>query len=209
MDANSRINTILTKENFFTGELCFTLNIPSRYKTVKRPIKTHKPINISLFNKPHCITKSALERNLTANASSRNPSITFKSVIQPPDLGNDCSQLGNIANKANGNPNAIPKPAAPAVNGHAPWSATPTNNVPSIGPVQENDTIARVAAIKKIPPRLPRPDLASILFASPAGKPSSNMPKNDKAKNTKMAKNAMFSQTLVEILLNISGLIAL
>src|SRR5688572_26074121 len=114
-----------------------------------------------------------------------------------------------MANKAKGNPSAIPKPAAPAVNGQAPWSATPTSKVPSIGPVQENDTIARVVAMKKIPPRSPRPDLESILLARPGGRPISNKPKKDKAKTIKMAKNIRFSQTLVEILLKISGLSAL
>src|SRR5687767_13586371 len=166
-------------------------------------------MNTSLFNKPHCFTRSALEKNFTASANSKNPRTTFTSVIQPPDRGNDCNQWGNIANKANGNPRAKPNPAAPTVNGQAPCSATPTSKVPRIGPVQENETIASVAAIKNIPPRSPSPDLESILLARPDGRPISNKPKKDSANTTKMAKKVRFSQTLVEILLNISGLMAL
>ena len=75
-----------------------------------------------------------------------------------------------------------PKPAAPAVNGQAPWSATPTSNVPRIGPVQEKETMANVAAIKNIPPIFPSPDFESILLANPDGNPISNNPKKESKK---------------------------
>jgi hypothetical protein len=78
-----------------------------------------------------------------------------------------------------------------------------------MGPVHEKLTIARVAAIKNIPAIFPKPDLESALFAKEEGSPISNSPKNESAKVTNMAKNKMFSQTLVEILLNISGLVLL
>ena len=206
MEANRTMNAIRVKENFFTGELCANLSLPERYNTISIPMITHKPMNTSLFSSPHCFTRSALDKNFTARASSTKPNTTFTSVIHPPDFGNDCSQLGNMANNAKGRPSAKPKPAAPAVSGHAPWSTTPTSNVPRIGPVQEKETIASVAAIKNIPPILPIPDFESALFASPAGKPISNKPKKDKAKVTNTAKNRRLSQTLVEILFNISGL---
>ena len=125
---------------------------------MRKEITTHKPINISLFRRPHCFTRSALDKNLTANASSMKPKTTFTFVIHPPDLGSDLSQFGNMAHNAKGNPNAIPNPAAPAVSGHAPWSATPTSNVPKMGPVQEKETIANVPAIKNMPPIFPCPD---------------------------------------------------
>ena len=72
---------------------------------------------------------------------------------QPPDFGKAFIILGNIANKAKGNPKETPKPAIPAVSCHAPPSAVkePANNEPKIGPVQENETIAKVNAIKKTP----------------------------------------------------------
>ena len=128
---------------------------------------TQRPIKISLFSKPHCFTRSALEKNFTANASSINPNTTFTSVIHPPDLGNDCSQWGNMANNAKGKPNARPKPAAPAVK--RPCSLDqqhlPTK-VPRIGPVQEKETMANVPAIKNIPVIFPMPDFESALLAN-------------------------------------------
>src|SRR5882724_915798 len=114
---------------------------------------THAPTKTSLFISPHCFTRSALDKNLIAIASSRKPRTTFTEVSHPPDLGNDCNQPGNIANNAKGNASAKPNPASPAVNGQAPSEKVPANKDPSIGPVQENETMARVSAIKKIPPR--------------------------------------------------------
>src|SRR6187401_846604 len=160
---------ILVNDIFLIGPLCGNLIFPNKYNTVRKEMMTHKPINISLFRRPHCFTRSALDKNLTANASSMKPKTTFTFVIHPPDLGSDLSQFGNMANNAKGNPNAIPNPAAPAVSGHAPWSATPTSNVPKIGPVQEKETMANVNAIKKIPPQLPIPDLECALLTMPLG----------------------------------------
>ena len=137
-----------------------------------------------------------------------NPKTIFTSVIHPPERGKDCNQFGKSANSPKGKPNASPKPAAPTVSGQAPCSATPTNKVPRMGPVQENETIAKVEAIKKIPPILPNPARESIRLAKPAGRPISNKPKKESANTINTAKNKRFSQTLVEILLNTSGLIA-
>jgi hypothetical protein len=77
--------------------------------------------------------------------------------------------------------------------------------VPKIGPVQENETMAKVVAIKKIPPKLPSPLLESALLAIPLGKVISKKPKKDMEKNIKIIKNIIFNQGLVEILLKISG----
>src|ERR1044072_3452750 len=158
------MNAILVLLNFLTGLSCGNLILPNRYSTIRIPIITHIPRNTSLFKKPHCFTRSALERNLTAMASSRKPSTTLTLVSQPPDFGNDCNQPGNMANNPNGRARANPKPARPTVNGQRPPPAVPTSNEPSIGPVQENETIASVRAIKKIPPILVIPDLESILL---------------------------------------------
>src|SRR5690606_20277581 len=98
---------------------------------------THAPKNISLLITPNCTTKSAFDKNLIAIANSRNPNTTFTEVSHPPDLGSDCNHPGNIANNANGNANANPKPANPAVNGQAPSDAVPANSEPNIGPVHE------------------------------------------------------------------------
>src|SRR6476620_381796 len=108
-------------------------------------------INTSLFKNPHCFTRSALERNFIAIATSRNPNTTFTEFSHPPDFGSDCNQLGNIANTVKGSASAKPKPARPAVNGHDPCAAVPASNEPRMGPVHENETIASVNAIKNIP----------------------------------------------------------
>ena len=110
-----------------------------------------------------------------------------------------------MANKVNGKANANPKPAIPCVNAQAPPCKEPTNKVPKIGPVHEKETIAKVMAMKKIPPKLPKPLLASALLAIPEGKLISKYPKKEIEKKIKMAKKAMFSHALVEMLLKISG----
>ncbi|CAI8363027.1 MAG: Uncharacterised protein [Bacteroidota bacterium] len=71
----------------------------------------------------------------------------------PPDLGSLLSMFGKKDRNPNGNANAVPKPSIPAVSCMAPPSAVnePTNKEPKIGPVHENDTNARVTAMKKMP----------------------------------------------------------
>ena len=133
------------------------------------------PINISLFKSPQCPTKSAFDRNFKANANSRKPKITLILFIHPPDLGIDWSALGKTANKANGKANAAPKPPIPTVSCIAPESEDKelASKDPKIGPVQENETIAKVSAIKKIP-KTPPPDAAvSDLLPHPLGKVNS------------------------------------
>ena len=76
-----------------------------------------------------------------------------------------------------------------------------------MGPVQEKDTMARVSAIKKIPPRLPIFDLASTEFEMLPGKAISKRPKKDKAKTKKTNAKATLSQTLVEILFKMPELL--
>ena len=137
------------------------------------PKKTtiHRPIKISLFKNPQCSTKSAFDKNLNANANSKNPKTTFVVFNQPPDFGKEFNQLGNSANKAKGNANANPKPPIPAVNCIAPPSEVnePANNDPKIGPVHEKETMAKVNAIKKIPIIPPTLEAESILLPHEEG----------------------------------------
>ena len=95
-----------------------------------------------------------------ASASYTKPNTTFKVVIQPPDFGSDFSKLGNIAKKPNGIANADEKPSIPIIglSGIPPGNIIEsfpvkacTSIVPRNGPVHENDTITKVAAIKNIP----------------------------------------------------------
>ena len=122
---------------------------------------------------PQFPTKSALDKNLKASANSKNPSTTFTVVIQPPDFGNEFNQAGNMANKANGSANAKPKPTIPEVKLVATFPSAKVvlpKRPPKMGPVQENDTMASVKAIKKIPNPPPTLDEAeSILFAQELG----------------------------------------
>ena len=102
---------------------------------------------------PQPCTISALDKNLSAKASSTKPSDTFTCCNQPPDLGNLLNTLGKKDNTPKGNAKAVPKPSIPAVSCIAPPSAVsePTSKEPSIGPVHEKETTASVNAIKKMP----------------------------------------------------------
>ena len=122
----------------------------------------------SRFNKPHRMTKSALDKNLKANASSINPNTFFTMSSQDPDLGKFLTKLGNRANRANGSPNPKPKPANAGVIYFALFKFPNTN--PKIGPVQEKETMAKVNAIKNIPIKSPVFDLLSNLLAKADGK---------------------------------------
>src|SRR5579863_1090834 len=154
---------------------------------------------------PQCITRSALDKNLNAKATSRKASTFLTVSSQPPDFGSDFNQSGNTANKPKGNPSAIPKPASPNVKGHTPPLNEPTSSEPKIGPVQEKETRARVSDIKKIPPILAIPPFSSALLAREPGKVISKKPKKESAKTIKTIKNRMFRYALVDIVLKISG----
>ena len=101
---------------FCLGLSCGNRITPKMYNANPKKVKHHKAKNVSLFIKPHCSTKSAFERNLIANAISKNPNTTFTVFNQPPDFGRDFNQLGNAANNANGKPSASPNPAIAKVN---------------------------------------------------------------------------------------------
>ena len=168
------------------------------------PTTIHEPIKISRFSNPHCFTRSALERNFIAIAISRKPKTTFTEFSQPPDLGKECSQFGKIAKTVKGNARAKPNPPRPAVSGHEPSAAVPASKEPRIGPVHENETMANVNAIKKMP-AVSSPDRALALLAKPAGNVISKYPKKEIAKTIKMAKKKRFNHTLVEKLFNTCG----
>ena len=144
----------------------------NRYKAKPEKIKIQIPMNISLFKIPQFSTRSALDKNLKAKANSRKPKTTLVVFNQPPDFGKLFSQLGNNANNAKGKARAKPNPLIPAVSCIAPPSAVkdPASNDPKIGPVHEKDTIAKVAAIKKIPIIPPASEAESILLPQELGK---------------------------------------
>ena len=69
--------------------------------------------NISRSRKCDCVTRSALDKNLSAKAISNKPRTTLTEFNHPPDLGNELSHPGNAANKPNGSANAKEKPSIP------------------------------------------------------------------------------------------------
>src|SRR5688500_3364863 len=121
-------------------------------------------MNISYLRNPQWDAMSATDRNFKARANSKKPSMTFTLFIQPPDLGNELSQEGKMANRPNGIANASEKPAITIAGPRVPSDDASTNADPIKGPVHENETIASVAAIKKIPSKPPLSASASLLL---------------------------------------------
>ena len=124
---------------------------------------------------------------------------------QPPDFGKEFNQLGNIANNINGNAKAVENPNIPITGAIPPLVADSTKSVPTIGPVQENDTIANAKAINKIPIIPPLSACLSILFTQEFGNIISNAPRNDAAKTTNKTKKIKLNHTLVDNLFNASA----
>src|SRR5690606_37544274 len=142
---------------------------------------------------------STLERNLSANASSRKPNTTLTLFSHPPDLGRDFSMEGKKAKRTNGMAKAIEKPSIPMAGpNRSPLEAASTSSVPMIGPVQEKDTSARLKAIKNSPSNPPLSDCASILLTKELGKVSSKAPKKEAAKITSIRKNRKLKTPLVD-----------
>lgn len=130
-----------------------------------------------------------MERNFKANASSKNPRTTLTLFSHPPDFGIDFSRDGNKANNANGMASATENPNMPIAGPkRSPLEAASTSNVPIIGPVQENETTARLKAMKNNPIRPPLSDLESILLTNELGSVISNAPKKEAAKTTSKIK---------------------
>ena len=154
--------------------------------------------NVSLSNQCNCKTKSAFDKNLNANANSKNPKKTFTVFNHPPDFGNEFSHPGNKANNINGSANAKENPNIPIIGAKPPFEAASTNNVPTIGPVHENDTMAKAKAINKIPIIPPLSACLSTLFAQEFGNIISKAPRNEKANTTKSKKKITLNHTFVD-----------
>ncbi|MNY14126.1 hypothetical protein D3C86_1472900 [compost metagenome] len=105
---------------------------------------------------------------------------------------------GNIADKVNGKAKASANPNIPIAGANnSPLELACTNKVPIIGPVQENDTKAKEAAIKKIPPKpLLLSALLSILLTIELGKVISKAPKKETANITRRIKNRKLNNPL-------------
>ncbi|MNS13548.1 hypothetical protein D3C72_451440 [compost metagenome] len=154
--------------------------------------------NTSLSNKCNCKTKSAFDKNLNAKANSRKPKTTFTVFNHPPDFGKECNQPGNIANNINGNAKANENPNIPIIGAIPPLEAASTKSVPTIGPVQEKETIAKAKAMNKIPIIPPLSAWLSTLLAHELGNIISKAPKKEVAKTTNKRKKIILNQTLVD-----------
>ena len=128
--------------------------------------------------------------------------MTFMLLVHDPDFGSLLIMFGKKANKVKGIANATPKPSIPQVKSIAPPSevSVPTNNVPNIGPVHENDTKHKVNDIKNVDIKpLYKFDLESTVFDHEDGNVISNRPNNESAKAIKITKNIKFNIGLVDI----------
>ena len=118
--------------------------------------------------------------------------------------------FGKNARKVNGTARATPNPNIPYVKSIAPPSDVnvPTNKVPNIGPVQENETKQSVSDIKNVEIKpLYRFDFESTVLDQELGRVISKRPNKESANATNIAKKIKFSTGLVDIWFKISGLI--
>ena len=127
-------------------------------------------------------------------------------MSQPPDFGNELSHPGKAANNVNGKAKANEKPNIPIIGAKlTPVVAAVNKTEPTIGPVQEKDTIAKAKAIKNMPNKPPLSALASTLLAQELGNIISKAPKNEAANTTNNKKNAKLNHTFVERALSASA----
>ena len=135
-----------------------------------------------------------------------NPNTIFRVVIHEPDFGADFSHEGNMANSVKGRASARAKPNIPTAGAsQLPVVVVCTNNMPMIGPVQENDTSTSVNAIRKILNRpLVSEALVSTLLAQLSGSLISNQPKKLRANTTSNRKRNTLKTALVDIAFSVS-----
>ncbi len=137
-------------------------------------ITIHIITKSSLFNQKVRLTKSAMDKNFNAKASSINPKTTLVVFSHPPDLGIDLSICGKRANAPKISAHDSPNPEKAEVSLLGPLlPESEPNKPPKIGPVQEKETITRVSAIKNTPTNPLEPDNFSDLASHDWGTVSS------------------------------------
>ena len=155
----------------------------------------------SRWSSPSCKTKSALDKNLKAKPISSSPKTTLTLLSHPPDWGNEFNQPGKAENNINGKASASENPNITAVGAANEPVAAPANALPTRGPVHEKETMAKVAAMKKIPINPPRSAAWSVLFAQLVGNwiskaPKKLAPNTTNSRNKKTLKNGSVEMTL-------------
>ena len=105
---------------------------------------------------------------MNANPISRSLSTTLTLLSQPPDCGKEFNHPGNAEKSMNGSASAREKPNITAVGAakellrHRPMRCRPMTGA-------EKDTMANVAAMKKMPMSPPRSAAWSVLLAQLVG----------------------------------------
>ncbi len=178
---------------------------PNKYNAKAPKTVIQIAINTSLSSQCACKTRSAFDKNLKAKANSKKPKTTFTVFNQPPDFGKEFNQPGKAANKANGSAIASENPNILITGAIPPWAAAATNAVPTIGPVHENETIAKASAIKNIPIKPPLSACESTFVPQLLGKIISKAPKKETAKTINNKKKIILNQTLVDSALSESA----
>ena len=118
-----------------------------------------------------------------------NPSTTFTEFSQLPFFI-FFRRDGNMARIVNGRAKATENASMVTIGVQNSPCVDLIRTVPTIGPVQENDTSTSVRAMKNMPPRPFAFDFESVLFDRLLGSSISNAPKNDAAKTMNTAKNS-------------------
>ncbi|GAB3910437.1 hypothetical protein GCM10028826_18960 [Mucilaginibacter boryungensis] len=132
--------------------------------------------------------------------------MTLKFTSHLPDLGKAFSAFGANAKIVKGRANASEKPNMPIAGARSlPLAAACTNNVPTIGPVQEKETRANVAAMKNRPAIPAWSPMRSTLLTHFEGKLMSNPPNREMAKASKIIKNRKLKIPFVERLFSASA----
>ena len=179
---------------------CPRRSLPIKYKPARAKITSVNAIASGRETMFHPQTRSALEINFMAAASSMNPSVTLTDVIHEPAFGNFDNPRGNIASPTNGRAKAVLKISIP-VSGlnHSPPAAA-ASNPPTNGAVHENETSVSVTPMNNTPayPLLAFP-CAFAAFTNCDGKRISYIPSNDNAKTMSTPAMKRFTQGFAAI----------
>ena len=137
------------------------------------------------------------------------PSTTLTVLSHPPLFGRFFSSPGNIANSTKGRAKASENANIVTIGAqNSPWVAL-ISTVPTIGPVQLNDTSTRVRARKNTPPSpLRLSTCASLEFDSLDVSTISKAPKKEAAKTINTRKKMIFGSQCVASQLKMSAVTA-
>src|SRR5262245_25282496 len=170
-------------------------------------IATHSPSTRSYVKYCGGVShrSSAVRKNLSAAASSRNPIATLIMFIQSPLRGIFLSALGNRASRKNGDANAAANTSAPAASSavlNSPDVAIRLNP-PRNGATHVKLTTVNDAAMKIVPMYPPCAALLSRAVDSELGNVNSNSPNRLSARTTNNAPSSTLVTGLTASRLNV------